>query len=232
MKAACYFCNNDIPEGKVKRCSRCRLTIYCSKECQTASWKSGHRTICRPHPLFNAPDGTPMPKPEKFSNAWAEQQIEKRFDAWIQAWRGSFSQFAMMALDLPNHPCDRNMTHCMTLWVRVNEDPVARIRDFLIRKAGVRAIAELRREHSTLEDLLPAGSVDPTKVCYVVLLEDAQGRPRRAQYVQFEYGALEIWRHMPKDMYAGIPIDWSDVLKYVVDQSTPEETMVKLTSEV
>lgn len=103
-----------------------------------------------------------------------------------------------------------------------------------IRKAEVRAVAELRQEHPALGDLVSEDSADPTltKVGYVVLLEDNQGVLRRAQYVQFDSSALEECRNMPKDMFAGISVDWIDVLKYTVDQSTPEETMVKLTSDL
>ncbi|KAF7326165.1 Ubiquitin carboxyl-terminal hydrolase 18-like isoform X1 [Mycena kentingensis (nom. inval.)] len=32
----------------LKRCSRCRIMLYCSRECQTRDWHSGHRNICAP----------------------------------------------------------------------------------------------------------------------------------------------------------------------------------------
>eukprot|EP00961_Rhodomonas_salina_P275856 3726581-Rhodomonas_salina.4 len=34
--------------AKLLVCSRCRSSKYCSKECQTAAWKSGHSKACRP----------------------------------------------------------------------------------------------------------------------------------------------------------------------------------------
>lgn len=61
--------------------------------------------------MFSMPNGIRTTKPEEFSNGLAEQQVEERFDTWTSAWRGTFSQFAMMALDLPNYSDDRNATH-------------------------------------------------------------------------------------------------------------------------
>ena len=48
-------CNNcGIPSGllemetgkKLLRCTRCKIALYCSKECQKADWKRGHRKGC------------------------------------------------------------------------------------------------------------------------------------------------------------------------------------------
>jgi len=30
----------------LRKCSRCHTVRYCSKECQTADWKNGHKSIC------------------------------------------------------------------------------------------------------------------------------------------------------------------------------------------
>jgi hypothetical protein len=37
-------CSN--PGGK--KCARCMKATYCSKECQTAHWKGGHKSACAP----------------------------------------------------------------------------------------------------------------------------------------------------------------------------------------
>lgn len=231
MKGTCYWCNKEIPDGQVKRCSRCRLTVYCSKECQTASWKTGHKANCTPNPLFNAPDGTAMPKPDKFSDEWVEQQVDKRLSAWLQAWRATFCQFAILSLDLPNHPRDRNVTHCMTLWVRANVLHEDRMRDYWIKKAEVRTIAELQSELPELAGLFSGDPADPTKLRYVVLLENDEGELRRGRCLQFNHRGLDHLRTMPKDMFAGQPLEWSDILKYTVDQSTPGETMAKFSPD-
>jgi hypothetical protein len=41
----CQYCGQTtaIP----KRCTGCKVTFYCSKECQRADWKSGHKLNCQ-----------------------------------------------------------------------------------------------------------------------------------------------------------------------------------------
>jgi hypothetical protein len=34
-------------DDELLRCTACRNTFYCSKECQAADWASGHRKLCK-----------------------------------------------------------------------------------------------------------------------------------------------------------------------------------------
>ena len=43
LKAICANCGGTAPQ---RRCSRCGSASYCSKECQRAHWKKGHRDQC------------------------------------------------------------------------------------------------------------------------------------------------------------------------------------------
>lgn len=49
---ACRRCkkpepSNPTPEQRLKRCSRCRNSLYCSRACQRADWKTGgHKRSC------------------------------------------------------------------------------------------------------------------------------------------------------------------------------------------
>lgn len=46
MAANMELCENcQIREG-LKRCARCKLACYCSRECQKKHWKAGHKTNC------------------------------------------------------------------------------------------------------------------------------------------------------------------------------------------
>lgn len=99
-----------------------RLTTYCvrrfahflvlcathssqSKECQTRSWKAGHKKICRPQPALAHGE------PEKYSQQWQELQLDKRISRWIEEWRGVLSNFAITSLNLANHNLERVSTH-------------------------------------------------------------------------------------------------------------------------
>jgi len=47
--AKCNYCKKEGESIKLKKCSRCKLSEYCSKECQTNDWKV-HKAECRKPP--------------------------------------------------------------------------------------------------------------------------------------------------------------------------------------
>lgn len=45
----CASCNATMAKGiDLKSCARCKVTYYCSRECQKNHWKAGHKLVCRP----------------------------------------------------------------------------------------------------------------------------------------------------------------------------------------
>lgn len=45
MAESCATCQKSPPEVTLKRCSRCAVTHYCSRDCQKADWKA-HKKVC------------------------------------------------------------------------------------------------------------------------------------------------------------------------------------------
>lgn len=45
---SCAACGMSGAGVKLLKCMRCRKVWYCSKECQTADWKSSHKRVCQP----------------------------------------------------------------------------------------------------------------------------------------------------------------------------------------
>ncbi|KLO06524.1 hypothetical protein SCHPADRAFT_687509 [Schizopora paradoxa] len=44
----CLYCHKNKRETQLFKCAGCKTTVYCSKECQTASWKTGdHKVQCK-----------------------------------------------------------------------------------------------------------------------------------------------------------------------------------------
>jgi len=41
-------CDHCRKEGATKRCSKCQKVFYCSRDCQIAGWKQGHKKVCSP----------------------------------------------------------------------------------------------------------------------------------------------------------------------------------------
>ena len=54
--------------GASKRCSRCNDAFYCSKTCQIAHWKNGHKGECTPSTLVTHKVDVPKTQPTKSSN--------------------------------------------------------------------------------------------------------------------------------------------------------------------
>ena len=42
----CDHCDKNTGSSNLKRCAGCKIAFYCSKECQKAAWKSGHKADC------------------------------------------------------------------------------------------------------------------------------------------------------------------------------------------
>ncbi|TFY60694.1 hypothetical protein EVG20_g7329 [Dentipellis fragilis] len=42
----CDNCQRPSQKDALKKCSRCHIVFYCTKECQVAGWKNGHKMAC------------------------------------------------------------------------------------------------------------------------------------------------------------------------------------------
>jgi hypothetical protein len=42
----CRHCNSEDLKLELKKCSQCKSVQYCSKECQVAAWRAGHKKEC------------------------------------------------------------------------------------------------------------------------------------------------------------------------------------------
>ena len=42
----CHGCGKEAKRNDLKSCTRCGLARYCSRECQKAHWKAGHKAEC------------------------------------------------------------------------------------------------------------------------------------------------------------------------------------------
>ena len=46
VRKNCAHCQMDLPEDKPSCCVECRAAYYCSRDCQVAHWRAGHKKDC------------------------------------------------------------------------------------------------------------------------------------------------------------------------------------------
>lgn len=224
MKGKCYFCNTALSHSQLKRCSRCRLATYCSKECQTIAWKCGHKQNCTLPDVFRAEDGS-IRKPKKNTQAYTDFEIDRVLTKWMEKWRSAFYQFATVSLDLGSYPPTRVATHCMTMWIRQDKESQNRLRDFYVTKAEVVPVDDHRAKFNTLRGLQPTDD-DLTRMRFVVIVENDAGEITRVRCLQWNYLAIELWRKTspPASHFAG----WETLLRNSV--ATVDPTDIRLMS--
>ncbi|GJE99892.1 zinc finger MYND domain-containing protein [Phanerochaete sordida] len=144
-------CNKNIPFGKEIRCSRCRITTYCSRECQTRAWDAGHKMTCIPHRgLAEGKDGT-IQEPVAGTTEYAQLEFGRKVNDWLGHWRGVLFKWALVSLDLANYP-DHASTHCVMIGMTENDVPHSdRLRDFVVTAGTVVSFDKLPKNTFTME---------------------------------------------------------------------------------
>lgn len=124
----CSACGVLQSKGSYAKCSKCKVFVYCNKDCQTKHWKSEHKASCRPQPHIPPPlqecvfpaveTGDDLDKPYRYilinppkSNKLSREEwlttvqgisdegIIKDLDALILAQPGERLNRALMCLD-------------------------------------------------------------------------------------------------------------------------------------
>ncbi|KAL4254243.1 MYND-type zinc finger protein samB [Abortiporus biennis] len=108
----CSYCFKHVGKANLKKCSRCLMVRYCSKDCQRAAWKS-HKDRCK----TGGKHQEMMEKDEEL-RLW-----DKELTEWLSYWRRTLQSYSLMSMDLPNSPDDKLATHCMVLQLEYRENP-------------------------------------------------------------------------------------------------------------
>ncbi|KAI0340372.1 hypothetical protein BDW22DRAFT_416739 [Trametopsis cervina] len=218
MAGQCYWCCKKVPTSELKRCARCRLTTYCSKECQGASWGAGHKRNCIPHRSVSADHK----EPEEGSDEWFDLMVDKKLSKWMQTWRMMFQMSAVVALDLAHHPPNRVVTHCMTLEVVPNVGHSSRSKDFVITKAEVKQASEIDATFPALQGIVDSPS-DHTRMRYIIILKNHEGEVIRVRCCQWnDLGIQQRRQEMIKNPSEADQTAWGDMLMYAVSNMSPE----------
>jgi len=108
-RGLCAYCMKDVGRENLKLCQGCRTVRYCSKVCQRAAWKHGHKKSCQ----IVTPDASA-------SHEW------RAMSKFIDAWKGVLTSWSCWALDLSNHPKDRLQSHIFFLEFEARSKPPSR----------------------------------------------------------------------------------------------------------
>ncbi|PPQ97185.1 hypothetical protein CVT26_000461 [Gymnopilus dilepis] len=224
MNLRCYYCNIERPKSQMKRCARCLLVTYCSKECQAASWKISHKYNCRIHPAIASPDdpNKPVPKaehPKKFTDEWINLEVDKALSRWLGLWRSSFCTWTYIALDLANHPADRGITHCMKLVIQpvhFEDDPA---KQYELVEASVAKFTDVVADFPEIDTRIDPE--DLTRFRFVVVMQNREGEPRRLRLVQWNDLNAHQWRQKDKSKSASLNSNWAQHLAFSLENFSP-----------
>ncbi|EJD51398.1 hypothetical protein AURDEDRAFT_57017 [Auricularia subglabra TFB-10046 SS5] len=214
----CYYCTHDVPQEQAKRCARCRLVTYCSKECQVTSWKSSHKRNCRPHPSVLLPNGEiRKDKPAKGTEERRSLDVDMCLSHWMARWRNVFQLSATVALDLPNHPPERVLTHCMFLIVEPRDTDLSKCKRYRLAGASLVSTEEMDEMFPELGGIVTDPG-DLMALRFVLALRDPSGELIAVRRVQWSVRNMEVYRR-PSKVDRSL---WSEMLREAIENHEPE----------
>jgi len=186
-RAECSYCRKEANRNELKRCSRCRYLLYCSKECQILSWNSTHKYNCQDRSVTH----------EDSDKASARE--EKNLTSWLNTWSQSLCTAATAALDLANHDLDYLLNHC--LYVELNKTGhKTTARRFTVEQIYVSHVDPLRKEYPELATML----ADPPELIgkrarFLVAVVDQHGEVERVRARVWTDDNIEVLRGLDKE---------------------------------
>jgi len=131
VRNKCSYCAADCGKASLRKCSSCKLSRYCSRECQKKAWKT-HKASCNTTAnmlanLVNDPEG---------------RSLNDTFSRWLNSWKPILYGYALDALDLANHPADRLATHNVVIEIEKRPSPPSSAQTFRMFKGCIMSDAE------------------------------------------------------------------------------------------
>ncbi|KAF8958480.1 hypothetical protein BDZ97DRAFT_1841630 [Flammula alnicola] len=116
----CANCSKSMLQTHLLACSGCKLTLYCSRECQKNHW-TAHKSFCSKHQNADKLVQAMAAKGVKINDV-PVLQVDRRFKKWHSAAQAIIDQAIIAAMDFVNHP-ERCFTHVVLITVKSNLYP-------------------------------------------------------------------------------------------------------------
>ncbi|EKM52606.1 uncharacterized protein PHACADRAFT_198655 [Phanerochaete carnosa HHB-10118-sp] len=167
------------------------LVFLQSTDCQRAHWKLAHKDSCIPHHGLMKPvdaidaSGSLLREPGMGTEERRILDMGKKFSKWMDTWRPTLVEFALVSLDLANYP-ERAKTHCTAIWTHPNTKPhTDKLRDFVISRIN---IYTLERIVEILPDMVKSvgkmGPGDVPLMPFITVLDDPLDAQTRTRVLQ------------------------------------------------
>ncbi|TFK62104.1 hypothetical protein BDN72DRAFT_849037 [Pluteus cervinus] len=209
-ESKCYSCGKNFAYSQLKRCSRCLLVRYCSRECQKTAWTNGHNKSCKPHPQGENQNA------KKYSDDWFNLEVDKVLSRWLDVWRSVLCHFAMVSLDLANHPADYNATHMMVLWLIPRVGMKNSAQNFKVTRGEIWPLERCDAEWPELE-FTPAKDIEDNRLRTVIVLEDWEGEARRVRTFTWQTHSVSFFRRMDEESSKSLAADWLEIVKDIIE---------------
>ncbi len=189
----CHYCHKVTDD--IKKCSACKVAVYCSKECQRKAWKSCHKLECSKMKASRKTEKKEMKKPKEAAKYIDEFLVPQNLynkgvkllvdgDPKEAAWNFLVSLFMDFSLDIPqNMP---SITKCVDQCA--NNDLVAIVLGMVSNHDGD-VLGKCERVLNTLSDHRVFGKADEKNFGGHVIYNTLQEVNRDS----FAYGAALVF---------------------------------------
>ncbi|KAI0079844.1 hypothetical protein K474DRAFT_1673113 [Panus rudis PR-1116 ss-1] len=95
--------NRDKPNMRLRQCAKCRVTRYCSRECQKQHW-SDHKEFCKSY----------LHMKDMLTEHSSRGELYDRYNKWVRTHNILFTETLVACLNLPQFPKNHER-YCLKL---------------------------------------------------------------------------------------------------------------------
>ncbi|KAI0062879.1 hypothetical protein BV25DRAFT_1824917 [Artomyces pyxidatus] len=126
IRDLCSYCSKNVGRDNLRKCSRCKLTRYCSKDCQISAWRL-HKSSCNATARMLA----------NLASHPVQSSLNDDLTKWLNIWKPLLHKTAPIAFNLTNSPPDCLATQSIVMQIERRPNPPSRAQSFRMIEGGV-----------------------------------------------------------------------------------------------